>query len=70
MDLDKRTSMEMHQIRYFLTVAEELNFTRAAEPCHVAQSPGPIRQQHARSCAAKRYRFLTRKPLFRPGLTI
>lgn len=29
--------MEMHQIRYFLTVAEELNFTRAAERCDVAQ---------------------------------
>jgi DNA-binding transcriptional LysR family regulator len=29
--------MEMHQIRYFLAVAEELNFTRAAENCHVAQ---------------------------------
>jgi LysR family transcriptional regulator, hydrogen peroxide-inducible genes activator len=29
--------MEMHQIRYFLAVSEELNFTRAAEKCHVAQ---------------------------------
>lgn len=29
--------MEMHQVRYFLAVAEELNFTRAAEKCHVAQ---------------------------------
>lgn len=29
--------MEMHQIRYFLSVAEELNFTRAADRCHVAQ---------------------------------
>lgn len=29
--------MEMHQIRYFLKVAETLNFTRAAEHCHVAQ---------------------------------
>ena len=29
--------MEMHQIRYFLMVAETLNFTRAAEQCHVAQ---------------------------------
>jgi LysR family hydrogen peroxide-inducible transcriptional activator len=29
--------MEMNQIRYFLTVAEDLNFTRAAERCHVAQ---------------------------------
>ncbi|MFL5049242.1 MAG: LysR family transcriptional regulator [Xanthobacteraceae bacterium] len=29
--------MEMHQVRYFLAVADELNFTRAAERCHVAQ---------------------------------
>ena len=29
--------MEMHQIRYFLAVCETLNFTRAAETCHVSQ---------------------------------
>jgi LysR family transcriptional regulator, hydrogen peroxide-inducible genes activator len=29
--------MEMHQVRYFLAAAEELNFTRAAQKCHVAQ---------------------------------
>jgi DNA-binding transcriptional LysR family regulator len=29
--------MEMHQVRYFLAVAEELNFTRASERCHVTQ---------------------------------
>ena len=29
--------MEMHQVRYFLAVAHTLNFTRAAEECHVAQ---------------------------------
>jgi len=29
--------MEMHQIRYFLAVTRTLNFTRAAEECHVAQ---------------------------------
>jgi LysR family transcriptional regulator, hydrogen peroxide-inducible genes activator len=29
--------MEMHQIRYFLAVCEDLNFTRAAEHCNVAQ---------------------------------
>lgn len=28
--------MEMHQIRYFLTVSELLNFRRAAEKCHVS----------------------------------
>jgi DNA-binding transcriptional LysR family regulator len=29
--------MEMHQVRYFLAVSRELNFTRAAESCNVAQ---------------------------------
>ena len=29
--------MEMHQVRYFLAVCDELNFTRAAAKCHVAQ---------------------------------
>ena len=29
--------MEMHQVRYFLAVCETLNFTKAAEACHVAQ---------------------------------
>jgi DNA-binding transcriptional LysR family regulator len=29
--------MEMHQIRYFLAVSRTLNFTKAAEECHVAQ---------------------------------
>ena len=29
--------MEFQQIRYFITVAKELNFTRAAARCNVAQ---------------------------------
>jgi DNA-binding transcriptional LysR family regulator len=29
--------MEMHQVRYFLAVVKELNFTRAAEACNVTQ---------------------------------
>jgi LysR family transcriptional regulator, hydrogen peroxide-inducible genes activator len=30
-------AMEMHQVRYFLAAAEELNFTRAADKCNVSQ---------------------------------
>lgn len=29
--------MELHQVRYFLAVSRTLNFTRAAEACHVTQ---------------------------------
>src|SRR3954471_17923279 len=29
--------MELHQIRYFLALAQSLNFTRAAEQCNVTQ---------------------------------
>jgi DNA-binding transcriptional LysR family regulator len=29
--------MEMHQVRYFLAAVSELNFTKAAEKCNVAQ---------------------------------
>jgi DNA-binding transcriptional LysR family regulator len=29
--------MEMHQVRYFLAVAKNLNFTRGAEACNVSQ---------------------------------
>jgi DNA-binding transcriptional LysR family regulator len=29
--------MEMHQVRYFLAVAQTLNFTRAADECNVSQ---------------------------------
>ena len=29
--------MEMHQVRYFLAVAQDLNFSRAAEKCNVTQ---------------------------------
>jgi len=29
--------MQMHQVRYFLALCEELNFTRAARRCGVSQ---------------------------------
>jgi LysR family transcriptional regulator, hydrogen peroxide-inducible genes activator len=29
--------MEMHQVRYFLVLCDELHFTRAAKRCGVAQ---------------------------------
>jgi DNA-binding transcriptional LysR family regulator len=38
--------MEMHQVRYFLATVSELNFTKAAEKCHVTQPSltRPIKQ--------------------------
>jgi DNA-binding transcriptional LysR family regulator len=31
------TAMELHEIRYFLALSRTLNFTKAAEECHVSQ---------------------------------
>src|SRR5947207_12286377 len=34
---ERGTTMEMHQVRYFLAVARVFNFTRAADECNVTQ---------------------------------
>jgi DNA-binding transcriptional LysR family regulator len=46
--------MEMHQVRYFLAVAQLLNFTRAAEECNVTQPSLNTRDQAARGRARRR----------------
>jgi LysR family hydrogen peroxide-inducible transcriptional activator len=32
-----KSRMEMHQVRYFLAISQDLNFTRAAKACNVSQ---------------------------------
>ena len=49
--------MEMHQVRYFLAVADTLNFTRTAEQCHVSQPAltraiQQLEEELAASCCA------------------
>jgi DNA-binding transcriptional LysR family regulator len=48
--------MEMHQIRYFLAVAQAKSFTRAADACHVSQP--------ALTTAIKKLEALLGNPLF------
>ena len=44
--------MELHQIRYFLALSEALNFTKAAEVCHVPSRHSPVQFEIWRKSSA------------------
>ena len=54
--------MEMHQVRYFLALADTQNFTRAAEACHVAQ-PSLTRAIKQLECEFGGDLFLRERPV-------
>ena len=65
------SGMEMHQVRYFLAVADTLNFTRAAELCNVSQ-PALTRaiqqlEEELGGLLLRRERKLTHLDGFRPA---
>ena len=59
--------MEMHQIRYFLALSSELNFTRAAKRCGVSQ---PYLRQIAQTVDDARKTAQTLAGVARPTPTI
>lgn len=58
--------MELYQIRYFLAACETLNFTRAAERCHVSQ---PALTRAIKKLEAELGGFLFRRERSHPQLT-
>ncbi|WP_442886317.1 LysR family transcriptional regulator [Edaphobacter sp. HDX4] len=63
-----RVEIELRQIQYFLAIAEERSFTRAAQRCHVAQ-PSLSRQIHEveRVLGAKLFDRLPREARITPA---
>ena len=57
--------MQMHQVRYFLALCEELNFTRSARRCGVSQPSLTTLGGDARSRRFLRFGYVMFYPVVR-----